>query len=158
MEANQAPPPSQGQAANRDIEHLRLLTIFHYVVAGLTALCGCLPIFHLLMGIAMVTGQFPGQPGAAPPPRIFGWIFVVGPALIICAFWVLAVLNVCAGTYLTAHRRYTFCLVIAAADCVMLMPWGTVLGVFTLIVLLRPSVKDLFAAARTDDASAGDSP
>jgi hypothetical protein len=34
-----------------------------------------------------------------------------------------------------------------AAIACMLMPFGTVLGVFTIIVLMRPSVKELFAAA-----------
>jgi hypothetical protein len=32
----------------------------------------------------------------------------------------------------------------AAISCIF-MPFGTVLGVFTIIVLLRPSVKELFA-------------
>ena len=36
-----------------------------------------------------------------------------------------------------------FCLVIAALLC-MITPFGTVLGVFTIIVLVRPSVKLLF--------------
>jgi hypothetical protein len=36
-----------------------------------------------------------------------------------------------------------FCLVMASITC-MFMPFGTVLGVFTLIVLMRPSVKPLF--------------
>lgn len=49
-----------------------------------------------------------------------------------------------AGRALAQRRRYTFCLVIAGVAC-MFMPFGTVLGVFTIIVLLRDSVKELFA-------------
>ena len=30
---------------NEDLEHLRLLSIFHYVVAGIGALFACLPVF-----------------------------------------------------------------------------------------------------------------
>ena len=39
--------------------------------------------------------------------------------------------------------RQTFCVVVAAISCCF-TPLGTVLGVFTLIVLFRPSVKALF--------------
>jgi hypothetical protein len=35
------------------------------------------------------------------------------------------------------------CFVVAAIECIF-MPFGTVLGVFTIIVLSRPSVKALF--------------
>lgn len=33
----------------KDLEHLRLLSIFHYVVGGLIALFACFPIIHLMM-------------------------------------------------------------------------------------------------------------
>ena len=36
-----------------------------------------------------------------------------------------------------------FCLVMGAVECVF-MPFGTVLGIFTIIVLMRESVKPLF--------------
>jgi hypothetical protein len=32
-------------------EQLRLLSIFHYVVAGLSALFACIPIIHLALGL-----------------------------------------------------------------------------------------------------------
>ncbi len=37
-----------------------------------------------------------------------------------------------------------FCLVMACVAC-LFMPFGTVLGVFTIIVLARPSVQTLFS-------------
>lgn len=40
-----------------DLEHLRLLSIFHYVVAGLSGLAACFPIIHLAIGISMLTGN-----------------------------------------------------------------------------------------------------
>ena len=36
-----------------------------------------------------------------------------------------------------------FCIVVAGVEC-MIMPFGTVLGVFTLIMLMKDSVKALF--------------
>lgn len=49
-----------------------------------------------------------------------------------------------AGRFLARHRRYSFCLTMAGAECIF-VPFGTVLGVFTIIVLMRESVKQLFA-------------
>jgi hypothetical protein len=55
-----------------------------------------------------------------------------------------------AGRMLQRRRGYTYCVVMAAIACAF-TPIGAVLGVFTLIVLLRPSVKALF---RRGDACA----
>ncbi len=38
-----------------------------------------------------------------------------------------------------------FCLIVAGIEC-LLMPYGTVLGVFTIMVLMRESVKERFGA------------
>ncbi len=32
---------------DQDLEHLRLLSLFHYVVGGIAALFGCFPFIHL---------------------------------------------------------------------------------------------------------------
>jgi hypothetical protein len=133
------PPLSQDQ------QHLDLLGIFHYVVAGISALFSMIPVIHLAMGLAMVTGHFPHKPGE-PDPAMFGWIFVaIGAAFILFGLTFSALLAY-AGRCLRQRRRYTFCLVMAAISCAF-MPFGTVLGIFTLIVLTRPSVKSLFAPA-----------
>jgi hypothetical protein len=134
---------------NQDVEHLRLLSIFHYVVAGLTALFACFPVFHLIFGLVMLIA-----PPAANGPhghvhdvavvRMMGAAFVIVALFVIVAGWSLAVCVLFAGQFLSRHRHYTFCLVIAALLC-MITPFGTVLGVFTIIVLMRPSVKLLFA-------------
>ncbi len=133
------PPPVAVPTAD-DLSQLRLLAIFHYVVAGLTALFSLIPVIHLTLGIAMVSGALPGNdPGA----RLGGWFFIVfASAFILCGL-ALAGAIALAGRNLQRHRGHTYCMVVAALSCTM-MPFGTVLGVFTLIVLLRPGVKALF--------------
>jgi hypothetical protein len=128
---------------NDDTEHLRLLTVFHYVVGGVTALFALLPVFHLIVGIFVVrsAGTFAAQGG--PPPAIFGWFFIICAAAIIALGWLLAACMILAGRFLARRRHYLFCLVVAVSECLFL-PLGTVLGVFTIIVLLRDSVKRLF--------------
>ncbi len=126
----------------RDEENLNLLSIFHYILGGLTALFSSLFLIHMVIGISMLSGAF-GSENA--PPRIVGWLFVFMPAGIVLAGWALAVLFIVAGRKLKRRTSHTFCLVAAGFEC-MLMPIGTVLGVFTLVVLMKDSVEELFSA------------
>jgi hypothetical protein len=123
---------------NQDEQHLTLLSVFHYVVGGLAGLFACFPLIHLTIGIAMLTGAIDGA------PVFVGMLFAMFAILVILAGWTLAICLIIAGRNLARHRHYTFCLVIAAISCTF-MPFGTVLGIFTIIVLMRPSVKELFA-------------
>jgi hypothetical protein len=125
---------------NQDLDHLRLLSIFHYIVSGLTALLACIPFIHFFLGLAMTLGWFNGE---KPPPAVIGIFLMVLAALLILAGWSLAALIFTAGRFLSQRKRYTFCLVMAAIEC-LIMPFGTVLGVFTIIVLMRESVKSIF--------------
>ncbi|MCP5109384.1 MAG: hypothetical protein GY953_00965 [bacterium] len=126
----------------QDAEHLRLLSIFHYVVAGLAALFACLPVIHFVIGIAMISGW--GEVAhQEPAAEMVGWFFVIFAGVFILSGWVFAGCLALAGRYLSRRRRYTYCLVMAGMAC-MFMPFGTVLGVFTIITLVRNSVQRLF--------------
>jgi hypothetical protein len=127
---------------NQDLEHLKLLSIFHYVVAAFAALFACIPFIHFFIGLSMVMGWISDNGNEPQLGAVGGFFMVFAGAFILCG-WAFAVCLALAGRYLSEHRRYTFCLVMAAIAC-MFMPFGTVLGVFTIIVLVRPSVKELF--------------
>lgn len=131
------------EVMNDDVQHLKLLCIFHYIVAGITALVGCFPIIHLAVGIAVLSGSFSPQPNDPAAALLMGWMFTGIAGVMIVAMWSFAVVVAFAGRFLQQRRRWTFCVVVAGLEC-MLMPFGTVLGVFTIIVLLRPSVRELF--------------
>ena len=136
---------SQTGAFSQDAAHLDLLGVFHYVVAGLSALFSLFPVIHLVMGLAIVTGHMGdmhAKPGE-PDPALFGWFFVVIAVVLITCGLTFSALLAYAGRCLRQRRRYTFCVVMAAISCAF-MPFGTVLGVFTLIVLTRPSARLLF--------------
>jgi hypothetical protein len=124
---------------NDDEQYLKLLSIFHYVVGGLAACFACFPIIHLSIGIAMLVGAIDDA------PAFIGLMFVVMASVFMIFGWTLAVCLIVAGRCLAKRKRYIFCLVMAAISCTF-TPFGTVLGVFTIIVLMRPSVKELFAA------------
>ena len=132
------------ELTNEDIQHLRWLAIGHYVLGGLTVLCGFFPFIHLTVGIGLLTGQMgaddPGQ------PELVGAMFVGIATLMIAMFWISAGLTIYAGRCLVARRRRTLCFVVAVLSCVFLQPIGLVLGIFSIIVLNRPSVKAAFDA------------
>ncbi len=124
-----------------DIRQLDLLATFHYVVAGIIALFGCFPIIHLVVGIGILMGSFGDQKGG--PPIWFGFAFIAIALLLILMMWAMAIAVWLAGNRLKSRTNYMYCLVVAAIACTF-VPFGTVLGVFTIIVLMRPTVKALF--------------
>jgi hypothetical protein len=128
---------------NQDQEHLRLLSIFHYVVGGVLGLCACFPVIHLIIGILALGGGLDGHNRHPGADVVVGLMFIVVALVVIVMGWALAVAVILAGRMLAQRRNHTYCLVVAAIEC-MFMPFGTVLGVFTIIVLIRPSVKALF--------------
>jgi hypothetical protein len=130
---------------NQDVEHLRLLSIFHYVFAGITALFSCIPLIYVALGFFMLFIPNSFGHGANAPRAFIGFFFILFGGLFILFGWTLSVLIFFVGRNLQQHRNYTFCLVIAALMCLS-MPFGTILGIFTIIALNRPAVKELFQA------------
>ena len=129
---------------NDDLNHLDLLAVFHYVVGGLIAFFSCTPFIHVFLGVAMVTGNIFGTSTGAEPPPFVGWIFVIMGSVFIVLGWSMATCIVLAGRKLKQHKSHTFCMVIAGIEC-LFMPFGTILGVFTLIILSKESIKAVFA-------------
>ena len=138
----ETPPPNPQQ--NTDNEHLKLLCIFHYVVSGMAALFACFPFIHLVLGLVFILAAQKFGHGSQRPPALIGWFFVVFASVFILLDWTFAVLVLNAGRFIARRKHYTFCFVAACVEC-LFMPFGTVLGVFTILVLNRQSVKELFA-------------
>lgn len=142
-------PPAVPTLTAEDATHLRLLSIFHYVIGGMIAVFSLIPLIHVALGIGILTGALPMNDANGNPSedggRMAGWIFIVIGAVIVIGGVTLGAFIAYAGRCLAQQRRHTLCMVVAALSC-LCMPLGTVLGVFTLIVLLRPSVKSAFDA------------
>jgi hypothetical protein len=133
---------------NRDKEHLQLLAIFHYVVAGLAALFSFFPLLYTTVGAIFIFAARHGtaKPGEDLPPEFLGWIFAVLGALFFLAGLAMAVCTLIAGGSLALRKRYSFVLVMACIEC-LFVPFGTILGVFAIVVLSRESVRGLFSPA-----------
>jgi hypothetical protein len=125
-------------------DQLRLLSIFHYIFGGLMGLLSCIPIIHIVLGIVflMFPDKMVSESGEVMPP-FFGWIFIVVGSLVMAAGWTFSVSAIFAGRFLVRRRKHLFCIAVAAISCVF-FPLGTVLGVFTLVIITKPEVKALF--------------
>lgn len=132
---------------NQDEHHLNLLSIFHYIVGGISALFSLFPIFHLVFGIAMIVSPDTFESGGEGPPAFIGWLFALIGGTIILIGLVFAISVILAGRFLSLRKHYTYCFVIACIQC-LFVPFGTALGVFTIIVLSRESVKQIFSVGR----------
>jgi len=121
-------------------DDVHLLSIFHWVLAGLATLFSALPLLYVALGVAMLQGRFPGRNA---PPEFFGWMMIaIGTAFMVMGLG-YAALVAYAGRCVARTRHWTFVIVIAALSCAF-FPFGTVLGVFTIVVLSKPEVKSLF--------------
>lgn len=127
---------------NRTAEHLRILSICHYVYSALVFLAGFFPLIHITVGVLMVTGVIDDGPDPEIA-RFVGTMFICIGSAISLLCWTMAILIFRAGSCLRRYRSHTFCFVIACIEC-MNMPLGTILGVFTIITLMRDEAKVLF--------------
>jgi zinc transporter ZupT len=126
----------------RDAEHLRLLSLFHYIRGGICALFSCFFLLYFFMGLFIGTAQLSSHSRNLPPPEL-GFFLAVFGCLALLVGWTWAGLQIFAGRCLAQRKHHTFCLIVAGMSC-LLIPYGTILGVFTLMVLQRPSVRQLF--------------
>jgi hypothetical protein len=143
-----------------DREHLSALSIGHFILAGV-ALLGGVPT--LLIGVSgsklmdefgsdlsMAMGQIPGQSGVDPfggsPDAMLQELNTLILSVVV-SMVLLAVVSAIhlsvVGVQIRNRRWWTFCYLTGWGECLM-FPFGTVLGIFTIIVLSRPSVKRLF--------------
>jgi hypothetical protein len=141
-------PVDTDRRAIIDAEHVRLLAIFHFVAAGL-ALMGVafLAVYLVIFQAMFANPEMWAQAQQEAPPAsmlaFFRWFL----GLFVAWFLVGAVGNLLSGLFLLARRHRVFSMVVAAINCFHI-PLGTVLGVFTFLVLGRESVRKLYETPR----------
>jgi outer membrane lipoprotein-sorting protein len=129
----------------RDREHLKLLSIFHFVFAGLAFVGIAFLFVHYFMMHKMFSNpeMWKSQPQAMPPKAFldaFIWFYVFMGILLLTGL----ILNVLSGSFLLQKKNRLFSLIIGGLNCLQI-PFGTALGVFTILVLSRDSVRELYS-------------
>jgi hypothetical protein len=139
-------PPLLRDQRKADADHLRLLAIFHFIVAGLAVVgLGFLALHYAFMHALLNNPELWKNQKEGPPPEqffaIFKWFYLVFGVLLVIG----GIGNLLSGLFLRKKINRTFSLIVAGINCIHI-PLGTVLGVFTFIVLLRDSVRELYEA------------
>ena len=146
-------PPLPRDQRKIDADHLKLLSIFHFVVAGLAILGILFLLAHYAIFHAFLANpkMWENQKQGPPPAEFFAilkWFYLL------FAVWFVSsgILNLISGLCLRARKHRTFSTIVAGINCLHI-PFGTVLGVFTIIVLIRDSVRELYEAqqVRSDE-------
>jgi hypothetical protein len=137
-------PPTLRDDAQRkkDRDNLNLLSVFHFVIGGLALLgLGFLAVHYLIMRAMMSKPNMWNSPQNTPPfsppqfMHVMVWFYLFMGLVCVAG----SALNLLSGLFLRQRKNRVFSLVVAAFDCLQI-PFGTVLGVFTIIVLMRDSV------------------
>ncbi|MGD0523636.1 MAG: hypothetical protein ABSE49_00760 [Polyangiaceae bacterium] len=136
----QAPPPPTAE----DESQLNTLSICHYIYAGLLGVFGIFGIIYVIFGVLLATASLGGggSPGGPPPAAVGGIVAAIG-GFITLLLWAKAACVAYSGMNLKKRQKRTFSFVIACICC-MNIPLGTALGIFTLVVLSRQSVRAIY--------------
>lgn len=129
-----------------DSYHLKLLSIFHLINAGFAFLALLLLVsYYLVLKTFISEPVFQNSPGQISNfPGFFGifeWLYLILAVLILVSH----ILNFQSALFIKARKRRIFSLIVAGINCFN-MPLGTLLGVFTIAVLVRDSVRKLYEA------------
>jgi len=139
---SQLPPLMRDQRAI-DAGHLNVLAIFHFVAAGMALLGIAFLGLHYALFHAFLSDPAMWAKQKNPPPKeffaMFEWFYVVFGVW----FGASAIFNLISGLCIRRRTHRNFSIMVAAFNCLQ-MPLGTVLGVFTIIVLMRDTVREVY--------------
>ncbi|MBI5757785.1 MAG: hypothetical protein HZA46_04630 [Planctomycetales bacterium] len=139
-----SPPKSQ------DEQHLDLIVILHYVVAGMFVMSGLSLVFaigmikQLFLVILKVGYDIDDLPPEANEVLDQKMPIVVGSFVALC--WVHAGVVAWFGKKIARRQYRRLCLVFEVLHCIAI-PVGTALSILTILALRRPSVKAMFETA-----------
>jgi hypothetical protein len=143
------PPPQQGyppaMPTAEDESQLNILAICHFVYAGLLALVALMGLLYVAFGVFFVAASAgAGSTGGGPPPAAIGVIVAAFGGFFMLLVGTKAGFVAYSGMSLRRRTRRNLSFVVACLCCINI-PLGALLGVFTIVVLSRPSVKALYA-------------
>ncbi len=131
-----------------DEEHLKLLVLFHriygiFVIVFSFLGIGYFLLFNFILSISKKHSQFTLADNFQGPPAEFMHIFMIIIGVLILIGLSIGICNLISAQYIKRRKHRIFSIVIAGIDCVS-FPLGTILGVLTMVVLLRNTVIEYY--------------
>jgi hypothetical protein len=166
-------PPVALEVENQIIvrERLRLLALGYYVKGAMGAVFISFLLFHFvfLLGFSFipesawnpppkpattaeslsVTPSPSPRPVNQGPPVVMFRIFAAVIGVIILLGWTFGALTIYAGRCVQKRQHRTFIYVMAGLNC-PLIPWGTLLGIATFMLLQTPVARSEFGLLADD--------
>lgn len=142
-----------------DEEHLKILSICYMVSAAISAVFSLFGLMYAAMGTVMTEAikrapELAANSSGGPPPEFIGWIFgAFGVGFFLLSI-TLAGLKLGVALCLRKRKGRVFCMVVGVIECLG-VPYGTLLGIFTFIVLGRETVTRMFEANAISAPPAG---
>ena len=126
-------------------KYLNILSVLHYVNAGYQILT-FLFIFRYILagGLGFIATLGNPERAVYPSESFSSWGEVVLVVTLLIIWWGLITCLILTGRRLKTHKSHIFCMIVAGVECIS-FPFGTILGIFTLITLNQVSVKNIFA-------------
>jgi len=136
--------------AGRDItiHDLKLLSIGYYIQGGIAAFYTVMMAGYVgfLGTVLTAIGAAAERKGQQALPQVV-ITFITGLIMVVLVFSLAgAICLLLAGYWLRRYRNRVFIFVVAGFSCLSI-PYGTVLGIFTFVVLRRPVAEQLFGGA-----------
>jgi hypothetical protein len=104
-----------GELVDCDQEHLNLLKLSYYILAGTTGFVSLIAVLYIGLGALFASGVLPSTPNDAGNTRIMGLIFLSIGLVVMLISVAITFLTYWAGRCLRDRRHRTFCVVPACA-------------------------------------------
>jgi hypothetical protein len=112
------------------------------MVLGALAMFAYAIFFKMLINNPQFIQQMNKNPGGPPPQQLFEMMVVFYYiAAFICL--VAALLNLMSAYWMQKRRNRIFSVVIGALNC-LAIPIGTILGIFTIVVLVKETARRIY--------------
>jgi len=143
------------QQSRRDAEHLKLLAMFHFILAALGLLGIAFLAFHFaVMRAIFMNPEMWKNEKSGPPPEILFKMLIWGYAFGAVVILTSGVLNLISGLFIRKRRHRMFSIIIGGLNCLH-VPLGTLLGVFTILILSRDSVRKIYEVSGGSSSGTG---
>lgn len=125
-------------------KNLPTLSVLHYVYGALICLGGFAALLFMGLG-ALLQSDLVMDGGPDQPPQWLGDVFKAFGVAIFVVLELWGVFVILSGYWISKKRNRTGSIVIAALS-LLSFPFGTALGVFTLVALMNDEVRSDYEA------------